>query len=363
LTLHGLYLDHCSKNQYHPDPSQEKIIEALQELQQNLLQKKTLLKIIQKAFQSLWDIKIHRHTQGIYIYGQVGRGKSMLMDLFFQNVTKISKRRVHFYAFMQEIHQRLNILNLDQSTDQPIILIAKKIASGCQLLCLDEFQVNDIADAMILTRLFKALFQAGVVIVVTSNQSPQQLYQGGLHRERFLPFIEVLHQRLQVIELKGRVDYRRKFLAQHPGYYSPLTPQTDEILHKLFLLLTDGTKSTSFYLEIHKRHWLIPKTANNVAWLQFKNVCKEAHGAEDYLALTEIFKIFFITDIPQFTPDDVNEAKRFITLIDIFYDQKIHLIVSAAVPLDQLYLKGPYRNVFERTTSRLIEMTGRSKLS
>ncbi|MBL0941127.1 MAG: cell division protein ZapE [Alphaproteobacteria bacterium] len=360
MTLHDLYLNHCDKNKYLTDPNQEKIIEALQELPQSFVHRKNFLHTAQEALQFLWGQKKPLHIQGFYIHGQVGRGKTMLMDLFFQNVTQIRKKRMHFYAFMQEVHQRIRVLNASQSTDQPVFLMAKEFALHCQLLCLDEFQVNDIADAMILGRLFKALFQVGVIIVITANQPPQNLYLGGLHRERFLPFIELLMERLQIIELEGEIDYRRELLAQYPGYYSPLTPKTDESLHKLFLLLTNGTKSSPFYLEIHKRHWLIPKAANSVGWVQFKNVCKEAHGADDYLALSEAFKIIFITDIPQLTLDDVNETKRFITLIDILYDQRIHTIVSAAAPADQLYLKGPYLSVFERTTSRLIEMTSRS---
>lgn len=356
--LFNFYLDHCRIRHYLPNKNQESVIAALEELALRLERKKTLLAAVQQTFRFLKGTENPSEKQGVYLYGPVGRGKSMLMDLFFQFVPTPSKRRAHFYSFMQDIHRRLKALSNIQTADQPILMTAKELALNERLLCLDEFQVNDIADAMILARLFEELFQEGVAVMVTSNQHPDDLYSGGLQRERFLPFIEILKKRMHVIELKGEVDYRRELLKQRPRYYSPLTVKNNNTISALFHRLIGSKIIAPFTLNFHKRQWTIPKTADSVAWLEYADVCKKAHGPGDYLALARAFKTVFVSGIPQFNAEDINEAKRFMTLIDILYDQKIHLIVSAAVPPDQLYLEGPYRSIFGRTASRLIEMTG-----
>ncbi|MGH6943862.1 MAG: cell division protein ZapE, partial [Geminicoccaceae bacterium] len=300
--------------------------------------------------------------RGLYIHGPVGRGKSMLMDLFFESVELSAKRRVHFHEFMIEVHGRLNALRARGGRQDPLGVLAGDLAAECALLCFDEFHVRDIADAMILGRLFTGLLDAGVVVVATSNFPPGRLYEGGLNRDRFAPFIELLEERLDVLALDGGTDYRLEQLRDVPVYYAPLGPGTEAGLARVFAALTDGAAGASETVEVGGRRVLVPRAARGVAWFDFEDLLEQPLGAADYLALTRRYHTVILSGVPRLTPDRRNEARRFITLVDALYDRRVNLIVGAEVPPDALYPAGDGAFEFRRTVSRLAEMQGRDYL-
>jgi cell division protein ZapE len=293
--------------------------------------------------------------RGIYLYGGVGRGKSMLMDLFFETSAVPRRRRVHFHAFMQEVHDRLHRLRTVVQGD-PLAVVGREIAADAWLLCFDEMQVSDIADAMIIGRLFEALFAEGVVVVATSNRAPDELYKDGLQRERFLPFIDLLKQEMDVLELDNGRDYRRSRLAGRQVYYTPLDGAAAAALEEIFVELTDGLAPEPMTIEIKKRLLVIPKQAAGIAWFTFAELCGTPLGAGDYLALAERFDTLILAEVPRLGPEMRNEAKRFNTLIDALYEAKAHVVISAEAPAAELYPEGDGAFEFERTVSRLLEM-------
>lgn len=299
------------------------------------------------------------HRQGLYIHGPVGRGKSMLMDLFFETARLEPKRRVHFHAFMQEVHKRLNDLRRkaqDRSQDDVISALASDIAGEVRLLCFDEFHVQNIADAMILGRLFDHLFDAGVVTVATSNFPPDRLYENGLNRDRFLPFIERLQIQLDIVPLAGPTDYRLERLQDVPVYYSPTGPAADRALSDIFAKLTDDAPGEIDEIEIGSRLLIVPKAAHGVAWYGFAALCEQPLGAADYLALADRYHTLIVQDVPKLTHDKHNEARRFMTLVDALYECRVNLILSADAEPHDLYHAGEGAFEFERTASRLMEM-------
>ena len=293
--------------------------------------------------------------RGIYIYGGVGRGKSMLMDLFFETSAVPRRRRVHFHAYMQEVHDRLHRLRTTVQGD-PLAVVAREIATDAWLLCFDEFQVSDIADAMIIGRLFEALFAEGVVVVATSNRAPDELYKDGLQRERFLPFIAILKHEMDVLELDNGRDYRLARLAGRQVYYTPLDAAAAAALDELFSELTDGLAPESMTIDIKKRPLVIRKQAAGTAWFTFAELCGRPLGAGDYLAIADLFDTIIVSEVPFLGPEMRNEAKRFNTLIDALYEAKVHVVISAASPATELYPEGDGAFEFERTVSRLLEM-------
>ncbi len=342
------------------DPMQELAVEKLEGLHQRLLAWKPDRKGL---LGRLGLLKPEPPPQGLYLFGGVGRGKSMLMDMFFASAPVAPKRRVHFHAFMLETHARIHAwrkLPPDAPEraegDDPIPPTAARIAAEARLLCFDEFQVADVADAMILGRLFTELFARGVVVVATSNRAPDQLYAGGLNRQLFLPFIALVEKELDLLHLNGPVDYRLARLAGMPVYFAPLGPAADTALDGVFAALTDGEAPVSETLEVQGRQLVLPCTARGVVRAGFAELCARALGAADYLALAARFHTLVLDGVPAMGPDKRNEAKRFVTLIDALYEARAKLITSAAALPDDLYPAGDGSFEFGRTASRLMEM-------
>jgi cell division protein ZapE len=295
-----------------------------------------------------------RPPKGLYIFGRVGRGKSMLMDAFFSTVPGAKKRRVHFFAFMADIHARIHARRAEKG--DPIAPIAQDIANETTVLCFDEFHVVDIADAMILGRLFGALFAAGVVVVATSNRAPDRLYEGGLQRERFLPFIDLLKERLNVIELDGPRDYRLQRFKGRQVYFTPPDAKAQAALAQAFADLTDSATPMRESLTVLGREIDVPRAAKNVAWFTFDELCVKPLGPNDYLALIGRYHTFIVDGIPKLNFERRNEAKRFNIFIDTLYDAHGNLVCSAEAPPQELYPEGDGSFEFQRTVSRLIEM-------
>jgi cell division protein ZapE len=294
--------------------------------------------------------------RGLYLWGDVGRGKSMLMDLFFELAPTEPKRRVHFNAFMVETNARIHEERERGKSADPIAPVAKAIAAEATLLCFDEFQVSDVADAMILGRLFEQFFALGMVIVATSNTPPDRLYEGGLNRQLFQPFIALIENRLDILELNGPLDYRLHRMSGLDIYITPLGPDADAKMDAAWQRLTDTALGDPQSLAVLGRKLAIPHAARGVARFSFGDLCCQPMAAPDYLAIAQHFHTLLIDGIPQMNAEMCNEARRFIVLIDTLYDQGAKLICSAAVAPDQLYSSGDGADAFRRTASRLIEM-------
>jgi cell division protein ZapE len=294
--------------------------------------------------------------RGLYIWGDVGRGKSMLMDLFFTEARVGAKRRIHFNAFMVETHARIHAERQRAGTDDPIPPVARAIAEEARLLCFDEFQVGDVADAMILGRLFEQLFARGVVIVATSNTAPEDLYEGGLNRQLFLPFIAEIEARLDIVELNGDVDYRLQRMSGLNIYLQPLGAEADAAMDAAWHRLTDTKRGAAQTLNVLGRALTVPQAAKGVARFGFGDLCARPLAAADYLAIAHSFHTVLIDHVPKLGPAERNEARRFVVLIDTLYDEGVKLICSAEAPPEQLYRSGDGADAFRRTVSRLHEM-------
>ncbi|MCX7351654.1 MAG: cell division protein ZapE [Alphaproteobacteria bacterium] len=297
--------------------------------------------------------------KGLYIHGEVGRGKTMLMDLFYETVETAPKRRVHFHAFMQDVHRRLHDARQSHTQDA-IAPVARALAKEARLLCLDEMQITDIADAMIVGRLFEGLLAAGTVIVTTSNLGPDQLYKNGLNRQLFEPFIALIKQRLDVISLDSPTDYRLGRVKAHETFLTPISGQTDARLQDLWQRLTDTEKGQPLDIDVLGRKLHVPQAAHGCARFSFAELCEQPLGPPDYLALAQNFQILFLEHIPQLNPDRRNEARRFVLLIDTLYDGKVRLVATSAQAPEAIYPAGDHAFEFGRTVSRLKEMQSAS---
>jgi cell division protein ZapE len=308
--------------------------------------------------------------KGLYLWGSVGRGKTMLMDLFFEALPVRRKRRVHFHAFMADVHERIHAWRQalkagEVSGDDPIRPVAATFAEEAWVLCFDEFSVTDIADAMILGRLFTALFENGVVVVATSNVEPERLYEGGLNRALFVPFIHLIEERMEIVRLDARADFRLEKLAGSPVYHTPADAAAREALDLAFHRLSGQARGAPLTLTIKGHAVEVPEAAAGVARFRFADLCQKPLGASDYLAIARRFHTVILEGIPQMGFEQRNEAKRFITLVDTLYDSRVKLLASADAEATELYRAGTGREAFEfdRTVSRLIEMRSGDYLS
>ena len=303
--------------------------------------------------------------RGVYMFGDVGRGKSMMMDLFFANVAVEKKRRVHFSEFMLEVHGRIAIERRKEAGD-PIAPVAATLATETRLLAFDEMMVTNSPDAMILSRLFTALLEVGVTMVTTSNRAPADLYKNGLNREHFLPFIALIERRLDVVTLNGPIDYRRDRLGQQNTWLVPNGPEATRNLSAAFFRLTDHEVTEpipSEDIEVQGRVLHVPKTLKGVAVFSFRKLCGEARGAADYLAVARRYHTVILVGIPRLGPENRNEAARFVALIDALYEHKVKLLAAADAEPDALYPEGDGRFEFQRTVSRLEEMRSEDYLA
>jgi cell division protein ZapE len=301
--------------------------------------------------------------RGLYVYGAVGRGKTMLMDIFYDAVEVGSKRRAHFHGFMADVHARLHRWRQarkrgEVSGEDPIAPVAAELAREASLLCFDEFAVPDIADAMILARLFKGLFEAGVVVAATSNVAPDDLYKDGLNRALFLPFVTMMQERLDIVRLEARTDYRPEKLVRAPVYYAPLGPKADAALDAAFLVLTGHERGEPTGIALLGRVLEVPQAVDGVARFDFDALCRHPLGSADFLEIADRFHTVLIDRVPVMGPSERNEAKRFITLVDALYDMRVKLVVSAAAEPEKLFAgaEGAEASEFARAASRLFEM-------
>ncbi len=348
------------------DAAQRALVDMLEQLEARIMQ----YRLARKSSSLGWLFGSRENRQepikGLYIYGDVGRGKTMLMDLFFEASPVVRKRRAHFHEFMLDVHERIHAFrqNSGHRDEDPIRLAAAQLAEEAWLLCFDEFHVTDIADAMILGRLFGQLFELGVVVVATSNVAPQDLYKDGLNRALFVPFIHMIEQRLDVVRLEARIDFRLEKFAGMPVWYVPADAAADAALDAAWQRLARGRPGAPVELALKGRRLRVPRAASGVARFSFHDLCEEPLAAADYLRIAREYHTIILDHIPQMTFDTRNAAKRFIILIDTLYDMNVKLIASAAAEPDRLYHaeQGFEVQEFKRTASRLIEMRSQAYL-
>lgn len=344
--------------QFIDDPAQEKIVAILDELYHELLARPKPSKgFLSKLGFATEPIK---PTRGLYIWGSVGRGKTYLVDLFYDCLPFVDKKRTHFHRFMKKVHFELKQL---RQKENPLTIVAEHYAKQTRILCFDEFVVNDITDAMILAGLLENLFSRGVTLVATSNIHPDNLYEDGLQRDRFLPAIEMIKSHTQVVEIGGDKDYRLEFLENAEIYLTPTGESAEQTLLHNFLQIAPESGQINVKLEIEGREISALRKADGVVWFDFYELCEGPRSQNDYIELASCFHTFIISRIPVFTSDMNDQARRFINLVDILYDNRITLIVSAAVQPEELYQGKRLNGEFKRTASRLSEMQSKHYLA
>ncbi|MFE3838064.1 cell division protein ZapE [Pseudogemmobacter sonorensis] len=352
-TLTEIYEARVAEGVLRPDPAQHAVLPLLEEirlwLEANPARRAGGLR-------GLFAKAPPPPPKGLYLWGGVGRGKSMMMDLFIEATGITAKRRVHFHAFMQEIHRELHEAR-KKGIEDTILPVAERIAREVRLLAFDEMQIKDITDAMLVGRLFQKLFEGGVVIVTTSNRPPEDLYKNGLNRQLFLPFIAMLRERLTVHEIVSANDYRQNRLAGAQVYFHPAASAQGQI-EAIWTDLTGGAPGEVLRIPVNGRETEIPRFANGIGRATFWDLCDRPLGPGDYLAMAEACRVLIIEDVPRLSSSNFNQAKRFVTLIDALYEAKVRVICSAAESPEKLYVEGEGAFEFERTASRLREMQG-----
>jgi cell division protein ZapE len=347
LSVKQAYEAELAARGYQSDPAQLRAVEALDRCASEWGDYKARRSNALKKLINRLDI-----PRGVYMYGGVGRGKSFLMDCFYNAVPLRRKTRLHFHEFMREVHRELADL---QGTVNPLDELGRRIAKRYKLICFDEFHVADITDAMILHRLLTALFENGVGFVTTSNFKPDDLYPGGLHRDRILPAIALLNERLEVISVDNGTDYRRRTLEQVRRYLTPNGAAADKEMRHAFERLAESADENPV-LHIESREIHARRKAGGVVWFDFKTLCGGPRSQNDYLEIATQFHTVLLSDVPYMPVRMASEARRFTWLVDVFYDRRVKLIMSAEVPPEALYTEGPLAHEFPRTVSRLNEM-------
>ncbi|MBB6094415.1 cell division protein ZapE [Povalibacter uvarum] len=349
------YQRECARLGYQRDAAQERIVALLDELRLRLIKPRSagLLK-------GLFNGKQRELEKGLYIWGGVGRGKTWMMDLFFHSLPFKDKQRSHFHRFMQSVHDELK-KHKDQA--DPLELVAEKIAKKTRVLCFDELFVADIGDAMLLANLFRGLFDRGVTLVATSNVPPDDLYKDGLQRARFIPAIKLLKEHTQVVQIDKGVDFRLRALESAPTAFAAGDAGTPGSMTQLFEQVAGEAGTPNATLTLNHRRLHPKRLAEDVVWFDFKELCDGPRGQADYIEIARCFHTVMLSDIPVLTTESENQARRFVTLVDEFYDRGVKLIVSTVAPVTQIYRGSKLAFEFERTSSRLIEMQSQEYLS
>jgi cell division protein ZapE len=347
------YKTDLQEEDFNADPAQQAAVMHMQELFDKLINQSKKRNSLLSRIKSIFGIQNKKQIKGLYFWGGVGRGKTYLVDCFYECLPFENKSRIHFHRFMQNIHKELKLLG---NIENPLKIIAQRLSEKTQILCFDEFHVSDITDAMLLGGLFEALFERGVVLVTTSNQHPDQLYQGGLQRERFLPAIELLKQNTEVVNVDSGVDYRLQFLDHAEIYHSPLDDYADAMLEDDFIHVCPDKGEIDAVLEIEGRSIQTVRCGDGVVWFDFEALCDGPRGAADYIEIARQYQTVLLANIPIMDNHSNDMVKRFITMVDEFYDRNVKLIITAAAVPDRLYKGTRLKDAFKRTISRLEEM-------
>ena len=351
MTIREAYEESLQREGHERDVAQEKIVVLLDVLQQRLHSRRP-----GRGLRGLFRRKKTADgaiDPGLYIWGGVGRGKTFLMDLFFETLAIEQKKRIHFHRMMREVHESLKSLD---DVEDPLDMVAERIASDTRVLCFDEFFVSDIADAMILGRLLDGLFRRRVTLVTTSNSAPDDLYKDGLQRQRFLPAIEMLKSCAQVVHMEGEVDYRLRLLRQAGTYLSPDDDQAHVRLQHFFDESASSQITADSLLDINGREIRARQCAKGIAWFDFADICDGPRSQNDYIEIARWYPAIIVSGVPELDSERENQARRFISLVDEFYDRRVKLVLSAASAVDTLYSGDRLSFEFDRTVSRLLEM-------
>ena len=357
-TLLDRYRRELGRPGFQEDPEQARIVEHLQSLYDELVSREPQ----QPGLLSRLGLRNEttEPVTGLYLWGGVGRGKTYLVDQFFESLPFGAKQRTHFHRFMRRVHSELKALRERQD---PLALVAERFAGETRVLCFDEFLVNDIADAMILGRLLESLFERGVTLVATSNIAPDDLYRDGLQHDRFVPAIELIKSHTRIVHMQDGLDYRLQFLEKARTYLTPSGPEADGELLNTFQRIAPESGKQRGRLEIEGRELDTVRLADGVAWFEFEVICDGPRSQNDYIELAAYFHTVVVSNVPIFTRDSNDQARRFINLVDILYDRHVTLLVSAEAPPDSLYRGKRLADEFKRTSSRLLEMQSRRYLS
>ncbi|MFQ6004050.1 MAG: cell division protein ZapE [Woeseia sp.] len=350
MTIRTAYQESLTIHGHVRDPAQQSVVDRLADLEMRLMQEQ---KPLRKLRRRLGRADRYPDVSGIYLWGGVGRGKTFLMDLFFKTLPIEKKTRVHFHRMISDVHDRLKSLG---DMEDPLDKVAADIARQTDVFCFDEFYVSDIADAMILGRLLGGLFMRGVTLLATSNSPPADLYRNGLQRDRFTPAIELLEAHTNVVELHGVIDYRLRLLQQSGTYLTPAGEDATARLTHCFLAIASGDVAEGRVLLIRGRGIRTQRCGKGVAWFDFQEICGGPRSQQDYIEIARWYPTVIVSDIPELAADLDDQARRFIALVDEFYDRKVKLLVSAATTIECLYAGQKLSFEFERTRSRFIEM-------